>query len=161
MHVPPASGTTGLGIADKHPIARCTSFARAHRSITPPLHPTNREWHCRLSRQLTLFVCSSPLFYLFICLYLGRTGDTLCPVAAVLGYLAIRPAKLGPLFVFQDGTPLSRVRMVTHLREALLRAGLNDSFIQTLGRWKSSAFMAYIRTPVDDLVAVTAKLAGQ
>ena len=74
--------------------------------------------------------------------------------------------------------------MVTHLREALLqagidttnfsghsfrigaastaaRAGLNDSFIQTLGRWKSSAFMAYIRTPVDDLVAVTAKLAGQ
>ena len=33
-------------------------------------------------------------------LYLGRTGDTLCPVAAVLGYLAIRPANPGPLFVF-------------------------------------------------------------
>lgn len=115
-------------------------------------------------------------------LYLGRTGDpTLCPVSAVLGYLAIRPPDPGPLFVFQNGTPLSRAHLVTHLREALsqvgvdmtnysghsfrvgaastaARVGFTDSFIQTLGRWKSAAFIAYIRTPVEDLVSVAARL---
>ena len=39
------------------------------------------------------------------------------------------------------------------------QAGLNDSLIQTLGRCKSSAFLAYIRTPVDDLISVAEKLA--
>lgn len=114
-------------------------------------------------------------------LYLGRTGDILCPVTAVLGYLAIRPSTPGPLFIFQDGTPLSRARLVTHVRKALSQAGVNtanfsghsfrigaasmaaragfsDSLIQTLGRWKSSAFTAYIRTPVEDLVAVAPRL---
>ena len=101
-------------------------------------------------------------------LYLGRIGNTLCPVAAVPG----------PLFHFQDGTPLSRTHLVTHIRDALsctgidasqfsghsfrigavstaAQAGLNDSLI---GRWKSSAFTAYIRTPVKDLIAVASRL---
>lgn len=115
-------------------------------------------------------------------LYLGRTGDILCPVTAMLGYLAIRPATAGPLFVFHDNTFLSRARLVTHMRETLsqagiqtahfsghsfrigaasaaARAGCNDSLIQTLGRWKSDAFTAYIRTPPDDLAAVSKRLA--
>ena len=41
------------------------------------------------------------------------------------------------------------------------RAGFNDSFIQTLGRWKSAAFSTYMRTPVEDLVAVASRLATQ
>ena len=40
-------------------------------------------------------------------------------------------------------------------------AGLNDSFIQTLGRWKSSTFTAYIRTPIDKLTSVPSRLATQ
>ena len=115
-------------------------------------------------------------------LYLGRTGAVLCPVVAVLGYLAIRPKHPGPLFVFEDGTPLSRAHLVTHLHRALsqagietanisghsfrigaastaARAGFSDSLIQTLGRWKSSAFTAYIRTPAEDLIAVAPQLA--
>ena len=112
---------------------------------------------------------------------LGRTGDILCPVVSLLAYLAMRPPSPGPLFIFMDGTPLSRARLVTHVREALsqagidtarysghsfrigaattaARAGFSDSFIQTLGRWKSSAFTAYIRTPPEDLIAVTTRL---
>ena len=116
-------------------------------------------------------------------LYMGRTGTSLCPVSALLAYLAVRPSNPGPLFVFYDGTPLSRARLVTELREVLsqiglevanysghsfrigaattaARAGLSDSFIQALGRWKSLAFTTYIRTPVEDLVAASAVLAN-
>ena len=114
-------------------------------------------------------------------LYLGKTGDILCPVAGVLGYLAIRPPDPGPLFIHQDGRPLSRKYLVSQMREALSQAGVNtarfsghsfrigaastaaraefsDSFIQTLGRWKSSAFTTYIRTPPEDLIAVATRL---
>ena len=115
---------------------------------------------------------------------MGRTGKQLCLASAVLWYLAIRPLTQGPLFIFNNGTPLSWNLLVFHLREALSQvgtdvkkysghsfrigaataaaaAGLSDSFIQTLGRWKSSAFTAYIRTPVKDLAAASAMLAIQ
>ena len=31
----------------------------------------------------------------------GKTNSTMCPVAALLGYLAARPAGDGPLFIFR------------------------------------------------------------
>ena len=114
-------------------------------------------------------------------LHLGATGDILCPVAATLGYLAIRPSLTGPLFLFQDNSPLSRPRLVQSLRHALTaagiddsnfnghsfrigaataaaRRGLSDSLIQTLGRWKSSAFTRYIRTPWQQLTQASTHL---
>ena len=117
-----------------------------------------------------------------VTLHLGSTGDILCPVAAVLGYLAIRPSSPGPLFLFNDGSVLSRPRLVQALHQALraagvddsrfsghsfrigaattaARVGLPDSLIITLGRWKSSTFARYIRTSWQDLSAVSAALA--
>ena len=114
-------------------------------------------------------------------LYLGRTGTTLCPVSAVLAYLAIRPPTPGPLFVFQDGNPLTRDKLVSQMRDALSQLGIDstnfsghsfrigaattaakvgfeDSFIQSLGRWKSNAFTAYITSSPDDLAATSAIL---
>jgi hypothetical protein len=44
---------------------------------------------------------------------------------------------------------------------AAARAGLNDSLIQTLGRWKSSAFAVYIRTPWQQLAAVSLMLVAK
>ena len=116
-------------------------------------------------------------------LYIGRTGTVICPVSALLAYLAIRSPSPGPLFIFHDGTPLSRQQLIAHLRKALAgigvdvanysghsfrigaastaaRAGFSDSFIQKLGRWKSLAFTTYIRTPVEDLAAASAILAS-
>ena len=96
-------------------------------------------------------------------IHLGTTGSPLCPVTAMFGYLALRPPSPGPLFIHQDGSTLSRGRHIYSLREALraagvkdsgfsrhsfrigaataaAQAGVSDSLIQTLGRWKSSAF---------------------
>ena len=56
-------------------------------------------------------------------LYVGATGCSLCPVAAVLSYLAARPSSPGPLFVFQDGRPLSRPKLVAAVRQALRLSG--------------------------------------
>lgn len=57
-------------------------------------------------------------------IYLGRTGRDLCPVAALLAFMAVRPAGIGPLFVFENGTPLTRDRLVEAVRRALHQAGV-------------------------------------
>jgi hypothetical protein len=114
-------------------------------------------------------------------LHFGATGDILCPVTAVLGFMAVRPPTPGPFFIFRDGSSLSKPRLILALRQVLHTAGvddarfsghsfrigaattaaqvgLSDSLIQTLGRWKSSAFRTYIQTPGDRLAKVSSAL---
>lgn len=55
-------------------------------------------------------------------LYLGRTDNALCPVTAILNYLAHRSSDNGPLFCLQDGRPLSRQTLVGLLCQALTKA---------------------------------------
>ena len=116
--------------------------------------------------------------------YLGRVDGPICPVKALLSYIALRGVGPGPLFLFQDGTPLSRPALVGAVRRALesqgldvsrfnghsfrigaattaAACGISDSLIQALGRWKSSAFTSYIQTPKDTLVSVAARLLSQ
>ena len=79
--------------------------------------------------------------------------------------------------MFQDGSTLSRARLVSAVRAALAphglgvsrfnglsfrigaattaaACGIEDSLIQTLGHWKSQAFTTYIHTPCDILLSV-------
>ena len=114
--------------------------------------------------------------------YVGTTGSDLCPVAAILRYVAIRGDGQGPFFRFVDGSPLTKARFVARVRDALTRAGyacqdyaghsfrigaattaaaagIPDSTIQALGRWSSAAFLRYIRTPRDRLAQLSASLA--
>ena len=49
----------------------------------------------------------------------GRTRDQLCPVSAVLAYLAIRGATPGPLFQLENGVPRTKTRFILKFREAL------------------------------------------
>ena len=60
-------------------------------------------------------------------LHLGATGQRLCPVAALLGYLAVRRPLLGPLFLFRDGTTLSKSRLIGSLCQALREVGVASS----------------------------------
>lgn len=53
-------------------------------------------------------------------LFLGRTQTDLCPVAAILSYLAVRGAGPCPLFYFEDGRWLTRSRFVTQVPSQLL-----------------------------------------
>jgi integrase len=114
--------------------------------------------------------------------FLGRTNTDLCPVAALLEYVAIRPKHPGPLFLFKDWSFLTRDKLVTAVSLVFRQAGLNpseysghsfrngaatraaqvgieDSVVKMLGRWESSAYQRYIRTPRDTLAAVSACLA--
>ena len=113
---------------------------------------------------------------------LGRTHNELCPVSALLSYLQRRGKKPGPLFLWNDGRALTRESFVKAVRGALQKAnlpadqfaghsfrigaattaatmGLEDSLIQTLGRWKSTAYLLYIRLDPSKLAAISGILA--
>ena len=112
---------------------------------------------------------------------IGRTSGPLCPVAAILAYMAKRGPGTGPLFRFQDGRPLTRQRFVAKLREVLQEVGLQpekyvghsfrigaattaaaqgvqDSLTKTMGRWESVAYQLYDQTPQEQLAAVASTL---
>ena len=56
--------------------------------------------------------------------FIGLTGDDLCPVQALLDYLKVRRDAPGALFWWQDGSPLSQMRFVSAIRQALSTANL-------------------------------------
>ena len=53
------------------------------------------------------------------------TGEDLCPVAALLGYLVERTLRPGPFFVFANGRPLQNNALVQHMQQALSSAGID------------------------------------
>lgn len=114
--------------------------------------------------------------------YLGRTDSDLCPVAALLSYISARGLRSGPLFIFQDGTPLTRQALVREIRSALSTVGVDpapysghsfrigaattaaakgveDAVIKTLGRWQSAAYQQYVQLPRSSLAAIARRLA--
>ena len=64
-------------------------------------------------------------FRVGVTVYLGRTDQELCPVAAVLDYIARRGTYAGPLFIYENGQPLTRNSLVREVRSALLAMGIN------------------------------------
>ena len=111
-------------------------------------------------------------------IFLGRSNSDLCPVSAILSYLSLRGMDQGPLFRFADGHPLTRDRLVFHLRKVLgevgIRSnkfaghsfrigaattaaamGMEDSMIKILGRWESSAYLRYLKVPKQSLAEVS------
>ena len=94
---------------------------------------------------------------------MGRTQCSLCPVAAVLRYLVVRPAGDGPLLIFRHVTPLIRERFMKEVKSALQAthidhrgyyrhsfrigtatslavAGVLAYVIKMLGRWNFEAY---------------------
>ena len=93
----------------------------------------------------------------------------------------IRGDGSGPLFLCQNGQPLSRALLTDWLRRVMTTAGISSHFsshsfrigtatvagrngipdhlIQELGQWKNSAYQGYIRTPSAVLSSHSQKLA--
>ena len=93
----------------------------------------------------------------------GQTGRELCPIAALLSYISIRGDRTGPFFINSAAVPMTKDRFISRLWVVLMGigvaqdqyaghsfrigaatsaalVGVEDSMIQTLGRWQSAAF---------------------
>ncbi len=91
--------------------------------------------------------------------FVGRTGGVLCLVQVFVNYVSERGCSLKfmngdpPKFVAEAlqavGLPYDSFAGHSFCIGAATAAGLEDSVIQMLGRWNSSAFLSYIRTPRD------------
>lgn len=116
-------------------------------------------------------------------IYIGRGEGKLCPITALVRFLALRGSKPGPLLCWKDGSPLTKPRLVGLLRVALEKAGLDpakfaghsfrigaastaaakgmeDSVIKTLGRWNSNAYCRYVKLPASELAAYSRVLSS-
>lgn len=54
-----------------------------------------------------------------VTIFLGATGSSICPMKAILAYIAVRGHISGPLFWFKDRQPLTREKLVSSLQAAL------------------------------------------
>lgn len=116
--------------------------------------------------------------------FVGKTDNDLCPVAAVLRFMTLRGPGPGPLFAFRDGRPLTQPRLVTEVKTALKKAGVDcsnfsghsfrsgaattaasqgieDATIKMLGRWRSNAYQLYIKTPRSQLAGISKSLCAE
>ena len=113
-------------------------------------------------------------------LFVGKTDNQLCPVAAVLAYLVARGRRPGPMFVLQNGQALTCQQLVIMMRQTLtgveckrycghsLRIGaattaaargVGETTIQMLERWASDSYKPYIRFPREQLAHISQQLA--
>ena len=143
-------------------------------AVDCPEHPSLIALHLRR--------CKTDQFGKGTHVYINATHNELCPVAALLAYLALRSTDPGPLFRAIDGLALRKPHVVGRVREALsalgyvqshyaghsfrigaattaAAVGIEDSTIQALGRWSSSAFKAYIKLPRHHLAQLSAQMA--
>lgn len=97
-----------------------------------------------------------------------HAGKSFCPVANMHRYLACRGEAVGSLFIEGNGRPVSRHKFVGNFQRDLLaigsscrilkshsfriggacyaaECGFSDAQIRRLGRWRSNAFMKYLR----------------
>ena len=100
--------------------------------------------------------------------FVGVTGNSLCPVTALLEFIRRRSSVEGPLFRFRNGKAVSRTWFCKRFKLAVASTGIKGDFtshslrigaatqaanvgipestIKVLGRWSSDSFKLYIRT---------------
>ena len=161
-------------------------FLRAGGTFDPTLHLTMSDAQVDSStnpQSFGIFIkCSKTDPFRKGCfIFLGCGSFPLCPVVSLTNYLHLRRPGTGPLFIYQNGTPLSRSQLSSFLQTTLqsagtpgkfsghsfrigaattaARKGLPDHLIKTMGRWSSEAYLLYVRTPVETILSVTGQLA--
>ena len=110
-------------------------------------------------------------------IFLGQSLNEICPVTALSNYLTRRPQRgQGPLFIHEDGSPLLKAQFVKKVKKALDNQNIDSSKYsgnssncssgswssrphdKMMGRWESSAYLLYARTPRETLAALSKRL---
>jgi len=117
-------------------------------------------------------------------LALGKTDGTVCPVSAILAYLAIRGSQPGALFITENGSILTCHCFSSALTALLADIGLpvnnfnthsfrigaatsakqaniSDIHIKMLSCWRSDTYQRYIHMAPSDLAQLSRQLASQ
>ena len=81
-----------------------------------------------------------------VTIYLGVTKTTICPVKAILAYIAVRGTHEGPFFYFSSRKMLTRERFVKEIRLALSKVGMDpDVYAGHSFRIVGAAIVAYAK----------------
>ncbi len=111
---------------------------------------------------------------------LARSSSSLCPVTALLQYLHLRGDANGPLFLWGNGSALTKSTLNNRLQSVLKKCGWPQTFtlhsfrvgaattaaslgfpdylIKALGRWSSEAYKVYIKIPQSQLIKASIAL---
>ena len=108
-------------------------------------------------------------------IYLGETTHAICPVTALVQYIAMHGGTPGPLFLLPNNQSLTGTSFRSALNKTFQElnldyyqfnthsfrigaatsakwAGVSDSHFKALGRWKSHAYLKYVRFSPSDLL---------
>ena len=114
-------------------------------------------------------------------IFLSKSNRGTCPIRAIVDYLTVRGKREGPLFVWPDGTLLTRNLFASALARILRnvnltpqlynthsfhigtatstnQAGLTPLQIKALGRWRSDAYQRYIRIIPNEFATMSKQL---
>ena len=73
--------------------------------------------------------CSkTDLFRMGCDIYVGCGEGSVCPIRALVNFLALRGSSEGPLFTFSDGRPLTRLQLSFTVQSILYSAGYIGSY---------------------------------
>ena len=67
-------------------------------------------------------------FHMGCDIYVGRGEGSVCPIRALVNFLALRGSSEGPLFTFSDGRPLTRLQLSSTVQSILHSAGYIGSY---------------------------------
>ena len=166
---------------------RCSEFTVASlQEFDPEVHLTIKDIAIDKKVEpsvvrVTIKQSKTDPFWQGINLFLGVTEHAVCPVKTILPYLVLRENKDGPLFISAKGIPLTRQYFSKALSIILKHIGLDDwqynthsfriraassakapgvsdTHINILGRWQSSVYQLYIRTPREQLATSSRQL---
>ena len=87
-----------------------------------------------------------------VTIYLGVTKTTICPVKAILAYIAVRGTHEGPFFYFSSWKILTQERFVKEIRLALSKAGMDPDVYAGHSFRIGAATVAYAKDIEDSTI---------
>ena len=133
--------------------------------------------------QVTIKASKTDPFCVGMTIFIAATGYPVCPFQALEKYLYYCKCHKGPLFKFSNGNYLTRQALASIVKKGLASygispsaysthsfhigaastaaaAGIPDSLIKSLGRWRSDCYQRYLRIDHKRLRKVSSQLAA-